>query len=91
MNKVQSVVKFLNDKLLLECSAFESDYFSYLEYTETPVGDSITYMGHYLWDSENCSHFDEEGDSTLEHFLYQEVLKILKVVRETAITLSLHE
>ena len=91
MSNIREVVQHLNDKLFSECPLFESDYFQYLEYIETPIGNYIKYMGNYLWDSENCSHFDEIGDGTLENFLYQEILKILKVVKETAITVSVHE
>lgn len=47
MNEARKVVKEINDKLFMDCTEklVESDYFWYLEYVETPVGDYIKYMG----------------------------------------------
>jgi len=79
MNEAQKVVKHINNKLFDECSIKEVDshYFSYLEYTETPIGDYVKWMGQYLWDSENDNREwinDEQED--LELFLVREMVKV---------------
>lgn len=79
MNKAQKVVKYINNKLFDECSIkdVDSHYFNYLEYTETPVGDYIKWMGQCLWDSENeTREWVDDEQEDLELFLVREMLKV---------------
>ena len=68
--KAEKAVQEINDKLFMDCTEklVESDYFWYLEYVETPVGDYIKYMGQYIWDSENDYRewIDEDNQEPLE-------------------------
>lgn len=90
MATIREVVQHLNDKLFSECTLFESDYFQYLEYIETPIGDYIKYMGNYLWDSENdCRQYDSMGNlQSLKNFLVQEIKKVQSVVKNCVATLE---
>lgn len=79
MNEAQQIVKNINNKLFDECKIqdVESDYFNYLEYVETPIGDYVKWMGQCLWDSENETREwinDEQED--LELFLVREMVKV---------------
>lgn len=85
MNEVRKVVKEINDKLFMDSTEklVESDYFWYLEYVETPVGDYIKYMGQYIWDSENDYRewIDEDNQKPLENYLVREMGKMFKVFK----------
>lgn len=84
MNDVKQIVKELNDILFMS-TLHEHDYFSYLEYVETPTGDYIKYMGNYLWNSEN-DHREwvaEDDQEPLEDYLIREVGKISKVLQNS--------
>lgn len=79
MKEVKQTVRELNDKLFLSDS-HEHDYFCYLEYTETPIGDFIKYYGQVIWDSENdYREYVEDTDDQqedMESYLIKEVGKI---------------
>jgi hypothetical protein len=80
MKSVQETVKEINNKLFDQCSLDEvqQDYFNYLEYTETPIGDYIKWLGQYLWDSENDYRewISEDEQESLEDFLIKEMVKV---------------
>lgn len=82
MSEVQEVVYDINNKLLMEAES-EADYFSYLEFVSTPIGDYIKYMGCCIWDSENDPRewIDEYNRESLEAYLIQEMDKVFEVVK----------
>lgn len=81
----RAVVKELNDNLL-SSSACEEDYFQYLEYVETPIGDYVKWYGVIIWDSENDYREDVEGGNKedLRGFLLREMKKLAKVLHGAA-------
>lgn len=81
MSDVQKVVNEINDKLFMN-AASDSDYFRYLEYTSTPIGDFVKYMGHFIWDSENDYRewIDKDNQEPLEGHLVKQMIEINKVV-----------
>lgn len=85
MNEARKVVKEINDKLFMDSTEklIEHDYFTYLEYVETPIGDYIKYLGQYIWDSENDYRewLDEDNQEPLEKYLIREMDKIFEVVK----------
>ncbi len=85
MSEARKAVKEINDKLFMDCTQqlVEADYFWYLEYVETPVGDYIKYMGQYIWDSENDYRewVDEYNQEPLETYLVREMNKMFKVFK----------
>ncbi len=82
MSEVQEVVYDINNKLLMEAES-EADYFGYLEFVSTPVGDYIKYMGQCIWDSENDYRewIDDYNRGPLEAYLIQEMDKVFEVVK----------
>ena len=78
-------IKELNEKLFM-CDFYENDYFSYLKFIESPIGDYIEYMGLCIWDSENDPRdwIDEDTQESIESFLVKEIQKISKIARYTA-------
>lgn len=77
MQDNKEVVDFINNKLF-ESQFSERDYFSYLEFITTPIGDYIRYMGHCIWDSENevRGWVNDDHYEDMEHFLLGEMNKI---------------
>jgi len=87
MSEVKQIVKELNDKLFMSDS-HEYDYFCYLEYTETPIGDFIKYYGQVIWDSENdYREYAEDTDDQREDmkgYLIKEISKIANVLQKSS-------
>lgn len=80
MSDVQKVVNEINEKLF-NGPVSEADYFRYLEYTTTPIGDFVKYMGHFIWDSENdCREWIDDEQEPLEGYLIKQMIEINKVV-----------
>lgn len=86
MNDVKQIVKELNDKLFLS-TLQEQDYFWYLEYTETPIGDCVKYYGQIIWDSENdYRDWVEDTDDQREDmkgYLVKEIGKISNILQKS--------
>lgn len=76
------VVRKINNTLF-GSDYFEHDYFRYLEFVESPIGDAIKYNGYYLWDSENDYRewVDDDNQEDLEMFLIKELKKILNCTK----------
>lgn len=81
MTDVQKVVNEINDKLFNDAVS-ETDYFRYLEYTSTPIGNFVKYMGHFIWNSENDYRewIDDDNQEPLEGYLIKQMIEINKVV-----------
>ena len=80
----QDTVDVINQKLFLSPRA-EQDYFRYLEFIESPVGDCIKYEGFHLWDSENdYREWNEEGteQESLEEYLLKEIKKVHRNMKD---------
>ena len=86
MNDVKQIVKELNDKLFMS-TLHDQDYFWYLEYTETPIGDFIKYYGQIIWDSENdyrdWVEDTEDQREDMKGYLVKEIGKISKVLQSS--------
>lgn len=83
MSDIKTVVKLLNDTLFDSNSA-EHDYFWFLEYVETPIGDYIKYCGQVIWDSENDYRewMSEDEQEDLKTYLVKEVGKVSKILSD---------
>ena len=85
MSYTKAVVNLLNDTLFDSKSA-EHDYFWFLEYVETPIGDYIKYYGQVIWDSENdyreWSEESEDEREDLKTYLVKEVGKVAKILSD---------
>lgn len=80
MSDVQKVVNEINEKLFND-PVSETDYFRYLEYTTTPIGDFVKYMGHFIWDSENdYREWIDDEQEPLEGYLVKQMIEINKAV-----------
>ena len=81
MSEEQKIVNKINEKLFMEADS-EADYFRYLEYTITPIGAYIQYMGNCIWDSENeyREWIDEDTQEPLEGYLIKQMIEINKVI-----------
>lgn len=81
MSDTKTVVKLLNDALF-ESNSAEHDYFWFLEYVETPIGDYIKYYGQVIWDSENDYRewIAEDKQEDLKTYLVKEVGKVSKIL-----------
>lgn len=79
MKNIKKAVDQLNNKLFeMEC---EHDYFTYLEYVETPIGCYINFQGQSLWDSENDPRqwVNDDEQEPLEDFLISEIEKFVAI------------
>lgn len=83
MENVRETVRDINDILFEKSKLYEHDYFVYLEFIETPIGDYVKYMGNYLWDSENDSRewIAEDEQEPLEDYLIREMKKVQLVIK----------
>lgn len=83
MENVRQTVTDINNTLFEKSKLYEHDYFVYLEFVETPIGDYVKYMGNYLWDSENdYRQYDLDGNlPPLKDFLVAEIKKVQSVVK----------
>lgn len=81
----QDIIKILNYKLF-ESDYYEHDYFSYLKYVESPIGDYIEYMGHCIWDSENDyrDRIDDETQEPLDTYLIKQIKLISDIAKRSA-------
>lgn len=86
MDNVKQIVRELNDKLFMSDS-HEHDYFCYLEYTETPIGDFIKYFGQVIWDSENdYRDYDkntDDGREDMRSYLIKETGKVANITQKS--------
>ena len=91
MSNVKQIVKELNDKLFMS-TLHDQDYFWYLEYTETPIGDFIKYYGQTLWDSENDYRAEVEGSDDgredIKTYLIKEIGKLANILQKSHKTLK---
>lgn len=89
--EVKQIVKELNDKLFMS-ELHDQDYFWYLEYTETPIGDFIKYYGQVIWDSENDYRTEaentEDGREDMKTYLIKEIGKVSEVLQKSHKRLS---
>ena len=80
MSEEQKIVNDINEKLFMEADS-EADYFRYLEYTTTPIGAYIQYMGHFIWDSENdYREWIDDEQEPLEGYIIKQMIEINKVI-----------
>lgn len=84
--EVKQIVKELNDKLFMS-ELHEHDYFWYLEYTETPIGDFIKYYGQIIWDSENdyrdWVEYTDDQREDMKTYLIKEIGKISNILQKS--------